>query len=569
MDRDYQGEELKRWLERVKADRGDWDNLYEDIATFILPSQKNFEVRLSQGQERMDGVYDGTAIYANERLAANLHFLATNPATPWFNLKFRDEALNESDDAVKWLEECADLFKDALNDSNFDSVIGEFWLALPAFGTAPIAVEETAPEYGPNDPNKFYGFNFQSNHLARCWGVPGPDGTLRDTFTEYELNARQAVEKFGAEKLSEKIKEAFEKSDFTTTFTFCHSVYKRLHLKAMPDQEDAPADKRMFASVHFETHDGNVADEGGYYEQMRFMGRWRKRSDDDYGYGIGEKVLPDVKTLNEAKALWFAAVEKMIDNPVLMEDNNLVGQIELGSRGVTYVRSIAGVQFWEQPTSGFQVADMTFEELKSDIREAYFWDRLDLPPSDAGDMTAYEFGKRLQRAMQLFGPTLGRLYREALNGLIQRGFNIMYRKKAFPAVPKAVLEAAATAGNREHVDIEYDNPFARAQKSEVVDAIDMYVGDMLNVSAGQTNAGQADTVLDLIDMDEYGTHKARTANIPEKMLRTTAKVTKLREERAARMQQQREAELAAQEAETLSTASKADVGKLKQLAAAR
>lgn len=560
---DYDGEALKRWFEQIKSDRGTWENLFEDIATFVLPSQRNFNAKISEGQERMDGVYDGTAIYAAKRLGANLHFLATNPATPWFNLKFRDKTLNDDQDAVDWLKEVTELYKDALNDSNFDSAIGEFWLTLPSFGSAPIACEEAKPEYGEDDPAKFNGFVFQSNHLARTYGVPAANGVMRDTFVEYELNARQAYERFG-DKLSEKIKKAYADGDFSKKFSFIHAVYKRLDLPSMPDSIDIPADRRAFASAHIELDTGQMLEAGGYYEQPRFISRWHKRSDDDYGYGIGEETLPDVHTLNEAKALWFTVTEKLIDPPVFMESNNLIGQIELGSRGVTTVRDIDKVKFWEPPPSAFQVAELTFQDLKSDIREAWFWDRLDLPPSDAGDMTAYEFGKRLQRAMQLFGPTLARLYNEALNGLIQRGVNIMFRKQAFPPMPESLRALGTTK-----VDIEYDNPFARAQKSEVVDAMDMFVTDVMNMATAQTNLGLTDTVADLVDLDEVVTQKARKQNLPEGVLRQDAAVTQLRNKRAAQIQQQRDAELEATQAKTLSDASNADVGNLRQLVGGR
>jgi hypothetical protein len=223
------------------------------------------------------------------------------------------------------------------------------------------------------------------------------------------------------------------------------------------------------------------------------------------------------------------------------------------------VRDIQNMKFWEPPTSAFQIAEFTFQDLKADIREAWFWDRLDVPPPEAGEMTAYEFGKRLERALQLFGPTLGRLYREALNDLIQRCFNLMYRKGAFNKLPQALLQADTP------LDIEYDSPMARAQKAEEVNAIDAFMLDILATSRAQLEIGQQNTVADLIDWDEGATMKSRRGNIPERLLLSDAKVKSLRDERAERMNQAREAELAAQQAGTLKDASNTDAGKLRAL----
>lgn len=561
MDRDYTGEELTKWQAGLQASRGNWENLFEEIAIFILPSQRNFEVRLSEGTPRMDQVLDSTAIHAGERLASNLHFLMTNPATPWFRLKFRQEELNDTDEAVEWLQAATEDLKNELNDSNFDDAIGEFYLALPAFGTSVIACEETRPDYGEDDPNKFNGFTFFSHHLARCYGDVAADGRFRDTFLVYELNARQAVERFGTDRVSPKVRDMYEKADFTTKIKFCHAIYKRMYFDTQPEAIDVPAEQRMYASVHYEVGSGEIVESGGYYEKPRFMGRWRKRSDDNYGYGIGEKALPDIKSLNEAKSLWFHTEEKALDPPIFMGANNVVGEIQLGRSGVTYVRDLNQIKFWEPPTSTQMAGQFTFEELRDAIREAFFWDRLDVPPADAGDMTAYEFGKRLERAMQLFGPTIGRLYREVLNDLIQRCFNLMFRKKAFGELPETLRQYADA-----HIDIEYDSPLSRAQNAEEVNSIDRFVADIASAAAAQMNLGMTDTVADLVDWDEAANLKAKRQGIPEKLLLEDGKVTRMREERKAQQEAQQLTEMAATQAGAARDASAADVTQLRRLA---
>jgi hypothetical protein len=265
MERDLTGEELVKWFDALKADRGNWEDLWEEIAEFILPAHRNFQTRLSEGDDRMERVYDSTAILSNERLASNLHTLLTNPATPWFGLRFRQKELNDSEAATEWLEACTDLMRPALDESNFDEMMGEFYLAFPAFGTAAIAVEEQPPEYGENDPNKFYGFQFVSHHLERVVGAEDNLHRFRDTFLDYEMDAYQLVQEFGADVLPSSVNEAYRSMNWDKKFQLIHAIYKRTYLDSVPDEVDVTEDNRAFASAHFLKETGDIIKTSCYY----------------------------------------------------------------------------------------------------------------------------------------------------------------------------------------------------------------------------------------------------------------------------------------------------------------
>ena len=74
-------EQLKRRYERLKADRGNWESHWEEIAEYIMPASVGFTGLRTAGEKRMTKVYDSTGIHSNELLAAGLHGLATNPAS--------------------------------------------------------------------------------------------------------------------------------------------------------------------------------------------------------------------------------------------------------------------------------------------------------------------------------------------------------------------------------------------------------------------------------------------------------------------------------------------------------
>ena len=104
-----------------------------------MPNRADFITKRTKGdRSRTDKLYDSTAVHANSLLAASLHTALTSPSSPWFSLRFRDDVLNEADEAAEWLEDCTDRMFDALADSNFNTEVNELYLDLGAFGTGSL-----------------------------------------------------------------------------------------------------------------------------------------------------------------------------------------------------------------------------------------------------------------------------------------------------------------------------------------------------------------------------------------------------------------------------------------------
>jgi len=60
---------LKRY-DRLKADRHNWDQLWEELAVFLMPSKIDFITKSTKGTKRAAEVYDSTGIHSLQILAA-------------------------------------------------------------------------------------------------------------------------------------------------------------------------------------------------------------------------------------------------------------------------------------------------------------------------------------------------------------------------------------------------------------------------------------------------------------------------------------------------------------------
>jgi hypothetical protein len=128
---------IKRY-DNLKAARVNWDQMWEELATYLMPSKVDFISTTTKGSKRAAEVYDSTAIHALQILSASLHGSLTSPSTKWFGLRFRQDELNEDKDAKDWLEKCSRGMFQEFSKSNFSTEVAEAYQDMVGFGTAAL-----------------------------------------------------------------------------------------------------------------------------------------------------------------------------------------------------------------------------------------------------------------------------------------------------------------------------------------------------------------------------------------------------------------------------------------------
>ena len=128
---------LKRY-DRLRADRTNWDTMWEELATFLMPGKIDFITTSTRGTKRAAEVYDSTGIHALQILSASLHGSLTSPSTKWFGLRFREDELNENKEAKDWLEKCSMGIFQEFGKCNFSTEVAECYQDLVGFGTSAL-----------------------------------------------------------------------------------------------------------------------------------------------------------------------------------------------------------------------------------------------------------------------------------------------------------------------------------------------------------------------------------------------------------------------------------------------
>ena len=129
-------------FETLKSQRSNWEDHWQDIADYFLPRKSSITIKRTKGDKRHDQIFDGTATHSLELLSASLNGMLTNTISPWFLLKFRNEFINQDDEAKEWLESCAKIMQQVFQRSNFQQEIFELYHELLAFGTSAMFIAD-------------------------------------------------------------------------------------------------------------------------------------------------------------------------------------------------------------------------------------------------------------------------------------------------------------------------------------------------------------------------------------------------------------------------------------------
>lgn len=531
--------------ERVNAEA-----IWSDLAEFMLNNQSGIfmgkatgstlgniaAVNSGVGSKRTNRVFDSTALQASQDLASSIQGTLTNPSTVWSNLRFQDEALNNNDEAIAWLEKVNNLIHKALSESNFDTEIAKGYQSLVALANLILLHEDTDTEEG----GAFGGFRFTSLHLAQIAWSENFQGQVDTVFRKFTMSARQAYQRW-PDDCSDAIHKALEKEP-DTEFEFLHCIYPREKKDVKLNKAGlAPADKRPIASVYIEMTSQKILEEGGYYELPIYVARWSVMPNEQYGRGPGHLAIPDVKSLNKLKMRALEAVDLMVKPMWFVNQRDIFGTLDLRSGGVSVVKDHNGIREYV-PQARQDIVQFSIEDLRLSIRSIFYLDKIQPLASleKKERMSQLEVVKRLEEMSAVLGPVVSRLNSELLSPLIIRSFKMLLRAGVLPPMPAILAERGIS------IDINYVNQLARAQQAQDVSTTQEWLQNMAMLAQVKPE------VLDLINADEVGRLTAKRLGVSEALLVSREDVEATRQERQKQLQMQQQLQAASMVADSAS-----------------
>ena len=503
-------ENIIKSFNEAKANRSNWDNHWQDVADFVLPTRNFCTKTTTSGVRRRGKIYNTAAPEAAVQLAAALEGMLFNTGIRWFELTTENEQLNKMHEVKEWLYDTTNRMLSYFDNTKtrFSVSAHENALDLVSFGTGVTLVTE-----------KDGMLKYQARDLSSIYIKTDDSGSLTDVYREFLMPVWEVIQEFGKENVSERVQKMAddpEKQD--KEVKVLHHVYIRL------DREYGKQDKtnKAWGSCYLELEQKHLMSEGGFDENPYIISRWSKAAEEDYGRSPAMEVLPTIRVVNAMAKTILEASELAVRPPVIVGAGTMEGPIRTAPGSIMYVRQ--GTREYPQPFQSGSRPDIGHELMdreEAKIDKAFFADRLSLPQNDR--MTATEIIERRQQGLMVISPVLSRLYAEWLNPLITRTFKWMRDKGLLLPAPDSLSGTP--------YKINYISPMAVTRRASISQAF------MTAMSASQVLLQIDPSVMQNLDVDAVFRSLMSQNNVDPTFLKSEREVKQEREQQQQQQQQ--------------------------------
>ena len=494
----------------LRSRRGLWESHWDDLTSVQLPRRGGFVTQTHEGDRRTEDIYDGTPMQAARSLGNNVGSMIRPDGEEWHHIRTVEDVDESTDEAKDWLADTDERMRDAFDNpkARMRQSLGEADSDLVVLGTAVVFT-------GEGDSNLL----FQTLHLKDALPFFDETGNAEGMLRDHRFTIRQAVARFGLDKLSEAVKEQHDRNEFDEYVNFVHAVVPRdegrveaLFTRNLP-----------WADLWIELEEEKLVSSGGFHEFPFAVPRWDTSSGEEYGRSPGMIALPDSNTVQAMGSTLLIAGQRAADPPLAVPDDSTFDAPNTFPGGLAYydiesARALGRIPIVPLDSgANIPIVREMQDDTRNQIWNAFFRDALRLPPSER-EMTATEINARREEFIREIGPVFGRLETDYTAPIVERAFQIMLRAGALAPIPE-VLQGRG-------VRFQYQSPIKRLRQQVEAAAAKAWVEELLFLSEAKPEA------LDLINVDALGRFAAEAANLPNDIVNSADEVARLRQERA-------------------------------------
>jgi len=526
-------QEILKRQHQLEGIREQYENIWEEVSYFGCSRRTDFKGHEQPGKKKGIQIFDGTPASALNLYVDGIMGYHISRALEWFDYRiggYKLKALNDEREVRIWLQEVRESVYWELNRSNFYDAIREFLLDGASIGNANIFIDENIAENV---------LTFLVKHPKQIWFSENYLGEIDVVHRKFELNARQAVQDFGKENVSDNIRKALEQNRIDQKFEFLQAIYPIDDY--IVNEYDSGAKKykkfHKYISYYIEVDKKILLRRGGFRVLNPIIWRMKKYSGEDYGRGLMGDAISEVKRLNSASRTEMEvaqlSAEPPFNIPFEMKDN-----VDITPHGQNYYRDAGRIIAPINTGANYPITEEFIERLKRAIEKHFQVEFFLMLARSEGTMTATEIIEKQGEKVALMSSLFGQL-NSRINLIHDRILNLMFLAGKLPPIPGILM---SQTGGFFNIDVDYVGPLAEAQK-RLFKA--RGIRQSLEVAAPYIEMFPGIKVL-LKDV-ELGRELFLTHGMPAKVMRDDDEVAKILEQIAVREQQAFEMEMAEKE----------------------
>ena len=511
-------DELKSRFEWLRAERAKREGDWKEVQRYVAPSIFNWDNPKEKNPKRPKRYTSRPTNYL-KTLRSGITGYSISPNIAWLKLGFEDRENKDEYGVKDWLEAVEKKMYAEFNRSNLYPQISKFIENASVYGHAVTLIDELPAE----GRLRYTNINVQEMYLD----INEYDD-VDTVFRRYSMTLKNAASFFGEEKLSEARRlDLKDKKKWNNEFSIIHAVYKREETGESKSNKDMP-----YASVFIDEDQDGLIDESGYEEFPYAVFIWDHINGTAYGESPSICALDDIKLLNIVDQARIK-IAQLSAEPAYNVPDTLKGEPSVVPNGYNYYTKEREIITPINTGQNYPITLDIQKEMENRVKDWFHVDFfLALMNERPANMTAtYVMELQGEKASVLSDLIVN--LNGALTKIIQRSFNLLWRRGALPQPPQAL------AGSGAQMKIDFIGPLAQAQK-KYHESSGIAQGIQLIGSIGQMSPA----ALDVIDFDQTLKSGLEGLGFPQIAIRENEDIKALREERAQAQQAQQQQAMA-------------------------
>jgi len=513
VDEKEKTENLKRRFERLKEERDKRLSDWKDVQRYVAPSVINWDNPQDKIPKRPKRYTSRPTQFARI-LRTGLVGYSISPNIVWQKLSFEDLQHLDLYGVKDWLEEVERVLYAEFGRSNLYQQASLLIKSAVSYGHGVMLIDEIVGE----NKLRFTTLKEQEVFLD-IDEFDRPDTVFR----RYTMTLRNAASFFGKENLSMTRQEDLKREESKDKeIIIIHAVYRREEYDSKsPDAKNMP-----YASIYIDEGEDYILLESGYNEFPYAIFVWEPVAGTPYGESPSIDALDDIRILNKMHESKLKMVQ-MAGDPAYNVPNSMRGSENVVPGGYNYFEKPDEVVSPVHTGTNYPVALDVYASTEDSVKDWFHVDFfLALQKQHPSNMTAtYVMELQGEKAATLSDLVVN--LNSALEKVIQRSFNILWRQRKIPPAPSDL------AGSGAQLKVNFMGPLAQAQKKYHESS---GIAQSLNIIGAVAKIAGPET-LDTVDFDQMLKTGLEGMGFPQKAIREDKDVEEIRKQRAIAQQQ--------------------------------
>lgn len=422
---DVRAKELTETGDRMRSKRQPLMSLFQEIAEHFYPIRADFTQTIQLGNNYADGLSDSYPVLARQELGNTFSTLLRPSQVDWFAPSTGDEDRDADTATGQGLQYVGSVIKKAMYDpkARFLRATKEGDHDYAAFGQCVISVEESL---------SLDHLLYRNWHIRDCVWMDDEEGQTNYMDREFKITARNYMKRWG-KKAPPAVRTMAERTP--------EMEIKVRHLVMPAEDYDVrvkKGQKRLpFASMYYDCEHCVMLQESGLPRFSYIVPRWQTVSGSQYSYSPATTIaLPDARMLQAVSSLIQEMGEFAVSPPLIATEEAVRSDVNVFPDGITWISEAYDERQGEalralDRGSNFNIGLDLKQDARDMIAQAFSLNKLQLPPAEAGQMTAFEVAKRVEEYIRAALPLFEPVEVEYNMPLVETTYEMLLERDAF------------------------------------------------------------------------------------------------------------------------------------------